>query len=109
MPQIIIGCKLPNGLILELDDKRVILNGANSAIIIGGHGITENVDADFWAAWLAKNKGMSFVKAGHVFAHEKPANVAAQAKERASEKTGFEGANPEAPGAGLEKVKTTKV
>lgn len=105
MPQITIGCKLPNGLILEVGEKRVTLNGSNSSAIIGGHGITENVDADFFGAWLKANKDLSFVKAGHVFAHEKAANVAAQAKERASEKTGFEGMDPGKPGPGLEKVK----
>lgn len=40
-----VGCKLPNGLIIEVGGQSVELNGANASNIIGGHGITYDVDA----------------------------------------------------------------
>lgn len=88
--KVTIGCKLPNGLHAELDGVSVHFNGANSSAVHNGHGITKNVDKDFWDAWLAKNQGLAFVRNGFVFAHEKPARTASQAKEQEGEKTGFE-------------------
>lgn len=99
-----VGCKLPNGLILELGDKRVTVKGSNSSNIIGGHGITENVDKEFFDAWMAKNAGLQFVKSELIFAHEKYANTVAQAKEQVDEKTGLEPLNPEEKPAGLTDV-----
>jgi hypothetical protein len=99
-----VGCKLPNGLILEMGEKRVTLNGANSSSIVGGHGLTEGVDKEFFDAWMAKNKHLHFVKEGHLFAHEKEVNTKAQAKERAKEKTGLEQLNPDEKPAGLSEV-----
>jgi len=105
MATVTVGCKLPNGLIIEMGDKRVTLKGANSSVIIGGHGITENVDKELFDAWMEKNKELHFVKEGHLFAHEKEVNVKAQAKDRAKQKTGFEGLNPDDKPAGLTEVK----
>lgn len=99
-----VGCKLPHGIHLDIGDKRVTLNGAHSAAIIGGHGITENVDKDHFEAWMIMYKDHPAVKAGYIFAHDKANNTAAQAKERAKEKTGFEGLNPEKPMPGIEKA-----
>ena len=45
-----VGCKLPNGLIIEVGGQSVELNGANASNIIGGHGITRDVDADLFNA-----------------------------------------------------------
>lgn len=104
MSTVNVGCKIPNGIIAEMGDKRVLLRGSNSSVVIGGHGITENVDADFFAAWREKNKELPFVKLGLVFAHEKPQAVAAQAKERVDELTGLEPLSPDAKPAGLTEV-----
>lgn len=91
MSTVTVGCKLPNGLHMDLGDKRVTLNGLHSARMIGGHGITENVDKSFFDAWVAKNAHLEFVKLGHVFAHEKTLNAEAHAKAREMIPTGFEG------------------
>lgn len=104
MPLLNVACKLPNGLVLELGDKRVILKGSNSSLIIGGHGITEGVDADFFNAWLAAHQDLAFVQEGFLFAHEKANNTAAQAKERADVETGLEPMDPDAKPAGLTEV-----
>lgn len=101
MATVTVGCKIPNGLHLDLGDKRVTLNGANSSSIVGGHGITENVDKQFWDTWYAKNKSLDFVKNGHVFADEKDVNTKAKAKEREKEKSGLERLDPDAKPDGV--------
>lgn len=99
-----VGCKLPHGLFLDMGDKRVTIKGVNSTSIIGGHGITENVDKEFFDAWMAKNANLTFVKAGFIFAHEKANNAAAEAKDREANATGLEALNPDAMPKGLEKA-----
>ena len=105
-----IGCKLPNGLICELGVfgsdgyQRVQLNGANSSNIIGGYGITENVSAKFWEAWVKKYGRLEFVRKGLVFAERDLASARDQAKDFDSKKTGMERLDPKdvskvAPGA----------
>lgn len=100
-----IGCKLPNGLVLEVGGKSVQINGANSSQVIGGHGITHNVDADLWQAWLKQNADRAVVKNGFVFAHDKAANAKAEAKEKTDTKTGQEPIDPNAKNNGVETVK----
>ena len=94
---ITIGCKLPNGHILEVgtgEGRRTVkLNGANTARIVGGYGFTE-VEKDFWDAWLKKNAGLEFVRKGMLFAHKTPRDAEAEAEERAGERSGFERLNP---------------
>lgn len=77
-----IGCKIANGLFLQVDDKTVNINGFNTATVIGGHGLTENVPTDFWQAWLAKNKDRDIVKNGLIFAHGNTKDTSAEAKEK---------------------------
>ena len=65
MSKITVGCRLPNGLVLRLQDgkggeKRVTLRGQNADMngalyIQPTHcGYTE-VDKDFWEEWIAKH------------------------------------------------------
>ncbi|WP_048996416.1 hypothetical protein [Burkholderia multivorans] len=100
MPFVTVGCKLPNGLHIEVNGKRVTLNGSNSSNVIGGHGLTQ-VDAEFFAKWLEDHKDYAPVKAGLIFAHEKSVNAEAEAKEKANNKSGLEGIDPENPGASI--------
>lgn len=123
-----VACKLPNGLHLEIADPaypapvapdprdpnpkvtavpkiRHTVKGANSANLYGGYGLTENVPAEFFAAWLKAHAASTFVKKGLVFAHERPLNAQAEAAEKAAVKSGFEPADPTKPGPGLEKLK----
>ncbi|RYY79937.1 MAG: hypothetical protein EOO69_04530 [Moraxellaceae bacterium] len=102
--KVIVGCKLPHGIRAELDGQVVEFKGTNSSNIIGGHGITENVDKDFWDAWLAKNQGLAFVRNGFLFAETKAASTKAKAKEQEAEKTGFEPVDPEELPKGLEQL-----
>lgn len=101
-----VGCKLPNGLEIHLGDNRekvVVLKGANSSDLIGGHGLTE-VDAEFWAAWLEQNTDFAPLQAGLIFANESAAKARDEAKEKVDNASGFEGINPEKPGKDIKKA-----
>lgn len=105
MSTVTVGCKLPNGLIIELDEQRVVLNGANSSALIGGFGMTE-VNEALFNAWLAKHKDFEPVKQGLIFAQAKPVNAQAEAKDKAELKSGFEGIDPKKPAKGIEPMDT---
>lgn len=96
---VVVGCKLPSGMICEMGKPgnegyaRVVLNGSNSARVIGGYGLTE-VARDFWEAWLKKNARLEFVQRGFVFAHNDAASATAHANERAAVVNGMEPLDP---------------
>jgi hypothetical protein len=96
-----VGCKLPHGLHLDLSGKRVTLVGANSSSLIGGHGITEGVDKEFFERWMKTFRDSAFVKNGLIFAHDNANNTKAEAKEKADNETGFEGLDPKKPAPGI--------
>lgn len=85
-----IGCKLPNGFFMQVGDVSHVIKGYNSSVVIGGHGITEDVPADLWAAWLKENKDRDLVKNGFVFAHSNKKDVKAAAGEKTKTKSGTE-------------------
>ncbi len=95
MATVTVGCKLPHGLVARVDEKTVVFNGLNSSSVIGGHGLTPDVDQSFWIEWLKRNAGAAFVKNGFVFAQAKPADAIAQAKDNQSPATGLEPLKPE--------------
>jgi hypothetical protein len=109
MQTVTVGCKLPHGLHLDLNGKRVTLAGANSSSIVGGHGITENVDKEFFDRWMALHKVSAAVKNGLIFSHEKTGNVKAEAEEKKKNKTGFEGLDPKAPAPGIKPDENMKL
>lgn len=96
-----VGCKLPQGLEIQVGDKTAVLNGLNQSAIIGGHGITEGVDKELFDAWMIQRKDSAVVKNGFVFAHEKLASAQAEARNRQSNKTGLEGLDPNKPAPGI--------
>lgn len=94
-----VGCKLPNGLHLDLKDRsgevvRVTLNGANSSRIIGGYGLTENVPAEHITEWLKKNSRHAAVINKHIFVHSQTESAVSIAKEQREIKTGVEPIDP---------------
>ena len=106
-----VGCKLPHGLKLDLNQPgqprhRVVIKGTNSAAVIGGFGITENVSASFFAEWLKRNKELPAVKHGLIFALPSARSVADKALELAELKHGAEPIDPKAPGKGIAKLRT---
>lgn len=97
MAKVIIGCKLPNGLVIENPlnpNERVTLNGLNKALIIGAKHATTEVDADMWKLWKATNKDFGPLKNGAIFEAKDKASANAIAKETEKEKTGLEKIDP---------------
>lgn len=105
---ITVGCKLPHGLHLDIGTERVTLKGANDSELIGGHGITEGVNAEFFGKWCELNHQHPALEQGLIFAHGATADAKAQAKEQEKVKTGFEGVDPAQPGNGVEPADTKK-
>lgn len=99
---VVIGCRLPCGLILDLTDAsgnqvKVELNGQNSAqenspiIILSkrDYGITY-VDADFWAEWKKQYAGFPALKVGAIFEAKDERNAKSAHAELQDEATGHE-------------------
>jgi len=96
---VIVGCKLPNGLHLEVKNKdgekiRVTVAGANASRIIGGYGLTPNVPAEFMSEWFKRNARHPAVIGHNIFIHADEASARDIAKERAKVETGLEGIDP---------------
>ena len=121
-----VGCRHPNGIIMRLyamvdvdqqvmgggvrsvkearaliDKGEVKLNGCARFVgkdmphdIRGGAGLTYGVDADFYAEWARQNPDL--VRNKVVFAHAKPNETTAEAKDVRPVKTGFEPIQPNA-------------
>jgi hypothetical protein len=116
-----VGCKLPHGIELWLYEETVgpvdpvtrtapkvfrrkagpvVLNGTNAhkkgGKVIGGFGLTENVDADFMDAWMAQNPHFPAVENGLIILGKRSGDVRAEAKEKADIQ-GIERINPDHP------------
>lgn len=99
-----VGCKLPNGIVLEVNNAEVMLCGwrGSESRIVGGYGLTQ-VDKELWDAWLKLHKNQPYVKKGLVFAQENGNSARAQAKEREKVKSGMEPLPQDKPAPGIEK------
>lgn len=96
--QVVVYCKLPNGLHLNVNDTVITLRGYNhgrrddeeNPKPILPNGITyAYVPTDFWEAWHRQNKDLECVKNKMVWAEKSMQNAKKSAKEKAI-KTGFE-------------------
>jgi ABC-type sugar transport system substrate-binding protein len=97
-----VGCKLPSGLIIQkTEHEQVLLKGANASLVIGGYGITEDVDEAWFTNWLKANADYDPVRQGLVFAQSTTVRAQDQARAQASVKSGFEPMDPENPGPKL--------
>jgi hypothetical protein len=95
MATITVGCKLPNGLDMRIGDTIVSLKGfMRGANIIGGYGITENVDEAFFDEWLKRHAHLKVVQDVLVFKQPNIKEAAAQAKDTAKKKSGLEQIDP---------------
>lgn len=97
MATVTVGCKLPSGLIINMEGREVTLKGANSSLVIGGFGLTEGVDKAFFDTWLARNQDFPAVENGLIFVQSTTKNAEAEATEKQALRSGFEGLNPDAP------------
>jgi hypothetical protein len=107
METCIVGCRLPHGLNVDLlvkkgdkkrgipdETQRLVIKGANSARIMGGHGITTGVPKEAFTKWLASKASLAYVRNGSVWVVDNAASARSVAAERKGERTGFEGIDP---------------
>jgi hypothetical protein len=67
--------------------------GAN--LFPGGFAVTEGVPADLWSAWHEVMRDSQMCREGLIFALADPAEAAAEARTRASLRSGFEAIDPD--------------
>lgn len=113
-----VGCKLPQGLIIEVgyemvpggtikgeNYRRIVLAGANQHSTVVGTlrtpspkelrpGITNNVPEDVFDEWVAKHKDTNIVKNGLVFKAKNAGEATAKAADLAAKPTGMEPLDP---------------
>ena len=63
-----IVCKLPHGIIIQVGAKTQQINGCNGVEDNNNLGLTTEVAADFWQAWLVNNKDHDIVKNRLIYA-----------------------------------------
>lgn len=100
-----IACKLPQGLRIMIPEQNIDikLHGAMSPYAIGGHGMTQGINAAEWAAVEAHPvHGQSkWLKNEVVFAMNKPQDASDKAIDRQDVRAGFEPIDPKDPSNGL--------
>lgn len=111
MSTVTIGCRLPTGLILQVGEKFVELEGQRqtqkrSPVILltpDDYGVNE-VDAAFWEAWVTQvGTDYAPLKSGAIFEAKSAKEADAKAKDLKSKKTGHEPLSQDAKG--IEAVK----
>lgn len=103
MASIVVGCKLPHGIVLKGSvGQNVVINGMNTSLIPGGFGVT-TVDESEWAYLSAVYEDLAPFKSDAIFTGGKGkiADLKAVAAELVDVPTGFEGVDPTKPAAGL--------
>lgn len=96
MEVVIIGCKIPNGVWLQVEgDKRIVtINGSNSALVYGGHGLTYDVPKDLWQRYSERFAEHDMIKNELLFPHTEEKSIKAMAKERRTNKSKMEQVKP---------------
>jgi hypothetical protein len=99
------GCKLPNGLIIEHGKgdarKSFTLKGANASRIVGGYGLTPGVPKELAEAWIKAHQHFAYVRDGSVFIQGNMSSAESRAKEGRGIRTGLEAVDPMKPPKGI--------
>ncbi|CCH57739.1 hypothetical protein A323_gp31 [Acinetobacter phage AP22] len=110
MATVTVMCKTSNGITMEVDGVIKHINGWNTqtgSIIqvakLERVGQTDDVDENFWKAWLNKYKDHRLVANGLIHAKPSPSSAKAEAEERAGTKSGMEALDPDAVIGGVTK------
>lgn len=91
MSTVTIGCKLPNGIIMQEGKERVRINGWNNNTIHGiAHGITREVPEALWDTWRKTHAESKLVKEGFIFAEQSEKRAIDMAKDKKDQKSGHE-------------------
>jgi len=91
MTTVTIGCKLPNGIIMQQGETRVRINGWNNNEIAGlSHGITREVPESLWDAWSKEHAESKLVTSGIIFAESGEKRAVDKAKDEKEKKSGHE-------------------
>ncbi len=110
---VIVGCKLPNGLLLSVDGKTLRINGKArynmpspsrknlNADVEYADGLT-TVDKAFWDKWLSDHKEYAPVKSGAIYASGNRVEAVAKAKDTEEAVVGLEPIDPSKPIANVE-------
>lgn len=96
MGTVCVACKVPNGLRIGGANKSALLVGSAQVPIqerVGGYALTENVDAECWAAWVKDHADSELVQNNIVFAEDNLATLRARAWAR-SRIQGWNGKGP---------------
>ena len=100
---VLVGCKLPSGIVLDGATRKIELNGLNTTMISGGVGLT-HVDAVEWMYIQEVYKSHAAFASNAVFNYkdsDSVADVVEMAADLSEVKTGFEGLDPNAPANGI--------
>lgn len=98
MANILVGCRLPNGLTIThpVSKQKVTIAGTYSSKIVKKDGspaadyVTTEVDADIWDTWKKAYSDYGPLKSGAIFEARNRTEALDKAKELKNEKTGFE-------------------
>ena len=98
MATVIVSCKLPAGIIMEVNNVQKKINGYNSedGMIVyergSAIGITYDIEESFFDSWAEANKGHPLISgdAPFIWKTSSENNAKAQAKETKEVKTGLE-------------------
>lgn len=96
--QILIGCRLPNGLTITLGKEKATILGLRDSKIIGSDHMTTPVDAELWAGWKKVYSDYQPLKTGAIFEARSSAEAKDKAKELKGDKTGLEPMSQDAAG-----------
>lgn len=93
-----VGCKLPNGIILDDVKKgkeRIVLRGANKPNIYGQEYGTTRVEKSIWNKVYPKYKDFQAFVVGSIFFADDEESLHSMIREREKQATGFEGVRQE--------------
>ena len=85
---------MPHGMKMDVFvkgvKKRVVLRGNNSSLVVGGFGLTENVEKDFIDQWLKENANLECVQKGLIWYYKDTPGAHKRALEEAEKRHGME-------------------
>ncbi|MDI2091676.1 hypothetical protein [Commensalibacter oyaizuii] len=114
---VLVACKLPHGIYLDMGKQRIKLNGIMQSgrveapffmAPLNSVGLTK-VPRDFWEAWIKEHQDFEPVKKGLIFASDKKKRLLDEADEKSDVKSGLERLDPSQLPKTLEQVQPGKL